>query len=174
MCSLSSAVTVQLKFIEKQAISGRIGLVWSSRQECCEQCCMYDIAVLAVIVWICLGGRKQVFVSLGDWVQKLSPQIGRRYEMIECNWGRVIMLHYQDDEKPFLSALPVGFCFVWCGFFSFYISRRLSCLFYVLKTVFNSIYFLILCWWETSCNWCWVAFHFVIFRNICLRCGGSW
>lgn len=119
MCSLSSEVTVQLKFIEKQAISGRIGLVWSSRQECCEQCCMYDIAVLAVIVWICLGGRKQVFVSLGDWVQKLSPQIGRRYEMIECNWGRVIMLHYQDDEKPFLSALPVGFCFVWCGFFLF-------------------------------------------------------
>lgn len=39
--------------------------------------------------------------------------------MIECNWGRVIMLHYQDDEKPFLSALPVGFCFVWCGFFFF-------------------------------------------------------
>lgn len=54
------------------------------------------------------------------------------------------MLHYQDDEKPFLSALPVGFCFVWCGFFSFYISRRLSCLFYVLKTVFNSIFFYIM------------------------------
>lgn len=29
-------------------------------------------------------------------------------------------------------------------FFSFYISRRLSCLFYVLKTVFNSIFFYIM------------------------------
>lgn len=59
--------------------------------------------------------------------------------MIECNWGRVIMLHYQDDEKPFLQALPVGFCFVWCGFFSFYISRRLSCLFFDIMLVRNQL-----------------------------------
>lgn len=68
--------------------------------------------------------------------------------MIECNWGMMIMLHYRDHEKPFLSALPVGFCFVCCVlsfFFSLYIYRRLSRLLYNLKTMFNSLYFLMLC-----------------------------
>lgn len=93
-------------------------------------------------------------VSLGDQVQKLSSQIGRQYEMIECNWGIVIMLPYQDHEKPFLSALPVGFCFVWCVAFSFYIYRRLSCLLYSLKTMFNSfcdiLKYLHEKWWELA------------------------